>query len=76
MYTIQEEFVGGLSFWPNVNVLGLLQQNVAKAQTIRDGLPAEYPITKQRFDALITDMSEAEQRCSDWYDFGLNRVSR
>lgn len=76
MYMIQEEFVGGLSFWPNVNVLGLLQQNVAKAQTIRDGLPAEYPITKQRFDALITDMSEAEQRCSDWYDVGLNRVSR
>lgn len=76
MYMIQEEFVGGLSFWPKVNVRGLLQQIVAKAQTIRDGLRAEYPITKQRFDALITDMSEAEQRCSDWYNFGFNKVSR
>ena len=76
MYMIQEEFVGGLSFWPKVNVRGLLQQIGAKAQMIRDGLPAEYPTTKQRFDVLITDMSEAEQRCSDWYDFGFNKVSQ
>ncbi|MFE4837562.1 hypothetical protein ACFRAU_23130 [Arthrobacter sp. NPDC056691] len=76
MYMIQEEFVGGLSFWPNINIQGLLQQIVAKAQTIRDGLPAEYPMTKQRFDALVTEMREAEPRCSELYNFGFNKDSQ
>lgn len=75
MYMIQEELVGGLSFWPNVDVHGLLQQIVAKAGKISDGLPIEYPVTKQKFDDLITEMSEAEQRCSDWYNFGFNRAA-
>lgn len=75
MYVIKEEFVGGLSFWPNINVQGLLQQIAAKAQTIRDGLPAEYPNTKQTFDALVTEMREAEPRCSDLYNFGFNKLS-
>lgn len=75
MYMIQEEFIGGLSFWPGVSVRGLLKQIVEKAQTIHDGLPPEYPTTKQRFACLIADMKEAEQRCSDWYNFGFNRVA-
>ena len=75
MYMIQEEFVGGLSFWPHVDVRRLMAQIVAKAQVISDSLPPDYPLTKGKIDALIADMVDAEPRCAAWYRFGFNQVS-
>lgn len=46
MYMIQEEFVGGSSFWPHVDVGRLLSHIVAKAQVISDSLPPDYPLTE------------------------------
>lgn len=75
MYMIQEDFAGGLSFWPHVDVRRLLAQIVAKAQVISDSLPPGYPLTRGKVDALIADMSDAEPRCAAWYAFGFNEVS-
>ena len=71
MYMIQEEFVGALSFWPNLDVRKLLEQIVAEAQKISYALPPEYPRTKHELDAFILAMIEAEPRCSDWYSLGF-----
>lgn len=67
MYMIQEELVGGLSFWPNIQVQSLLGPVIVKARRIFAAIPHEYPLTRQGFEEFIQAAREAEARCTDLY---------
>ncbi|MHA7274603.1 hypothetical protein ACX80Z_14365 [Arthrobacter sp. TMT4-20] len=73
MYMIQERFVGGLSFWPHIDVLALLHQITAEAQGISQTLPDGYPRTRRQLDVFIADVLESEPRCSRWYALAFNK---
>lgn len=76
MYMIQEELIGGLSFWPKLHVESLLAPVIVKAEGILAALPLEYPLTRAGFEEFIQSARETEVRCTELYAVGFGAPGR
>jgi hypothetical protein len=73
MYMVQEDFVGGVSFWPRLDVGSLLHRIAGRVQGISDRLPPGYPLMQEQLNGLAAEMLDAVQPCAAWFAMGFGK---